>query len=275
MFYTYQGCVGVIMDQNIKLDLLKNIEEADFVFVGIGSELQVKLSVLKEIENFQNKLDYLEKNDDYEWVIPFLIKYYLRQDYHKGIMKAYERLYDLIKDKNYFIVSLSTDDLLKKLPFREDRVVFPCGTYDKMQCENDCNNVLYDVDEKLWKQVCEWIEDKTDISILEQPKCLSCGENLVFNQYGQPVYNENGYIDNWQIYTKWLQGTVNRKLCILELGVGMEFPSIIRWPMEKVCFYNQKSHFYRVHEMLYQVAGDIEERGIAVKQNALEFLQEL
>ena len=263
------------MNNDYITDLKKCIDDSEMVFVGIGNELQVKLSSLNEMDSFHDKFQLLEKNEEYEWLIPYLIKYYLNDKFHQEILNAYENLYELIKDKNYFIVSLSTDDLMKKIPFRDDRIVFPCGTYEKLQCEKNCSNELYDLDEENWEKVCGWIEDKVYLSELEQPKCPTCGGNFVFNQYGQPVYNEKGYIENWQRYTKWLQGTVNRKLCILELGVGMEFPSIIRWPMEKVCFYNQKSHFFTVHEMLYQIAGDIEDRGISIKQNALKFLQEI
>jgi len=57
--------------------------------------------------------------------------------------------------------------------------------------------------------------------------------------------------------------------------VGMEFPSIIRWPMEKVCFYNKKSKFFRVHSTLYQLSEEIQERGISVKENPINFLSDL
>ena len=36
--------------------------------------------------------------------------------------------------------------------------------------------------------------------------------------------------DSWETYTKWLQGTLNRNLVFLELGVGMELPQLIRFP---------------------------------------------
>ena len=53
-------------------------------------------------------------------------------------------------------------------------------------------------------------------------------------------YDESGYLDQWGHYRKWLQGTLNRRLFVLELGVGMRFPSVVRWPFEKVAFFNQK-----------------------------------
>ena len=63
------------------------------------------------------------------------------------------------------------------------------------------------------------------------------------------------------------------KLCILELGVGMEIPSVVRWPFEKICFYNQKSVFWRVHSSLYQLPEEIRMRGNAIKEDPLTFLK--
>ena len=87
-------------------------------------------------------------------------------------------------------------------------------------------------------------------------------------------YVEEGYLPQWEKYTKWLQGTVNKKICILELGAGMQFPSIIRWPFEKVAFYNQKASFFRINEKLYQLTEEIGGKGISIERNAREYLLE-
>ena len=54
---------------------------------------------------------------------------------------------------------------------------------------------------------------------------------------------EEGYQKQWEKYTKWLQGTLNKKLCILELGVELNLPSIIRWPFEKWHFIIKRQVF--------------------------------
>lgn len=254
--------------------LAQDIKEAELVLIGIGSEMQVKLQALRKIPNFNKKVSEVEENQKNEWLRPFLIRYYLKREFHPEIVSAYGELKKLLEGKNYFIVSLSTDDLIRKIGFKEGRVVIPCGTYHVLQCENNCSGKLFSIDEDLWAKVCGWIENKASLDELCEPKCPDCGASLVMNQYGQPKYNEDGYLKNWQNYTKWLQGTVNRKLCILELGVGMDFPSIIRWPFEKVCFYNQKSVFWRVHSSLWQLSEEIKMRGKSVGENPVAFLNE-
>lgn len=252
--------------------LVRDIKEAELVLVGIGNEMQVKLQTLKGISNFSEKLSVLEKEQDNEWLIPFLIRYYLKKGFHPEIIRAYEKLRELLCDKNYFIVSLSTDDLIRGIGFKEDRITLPCGTYEVLQCAENCKEKLFSIEDNFWGKVCGWIEDKISLEELDELRCPDCGAALVMNQYGEPKYHEGGYLENWTRYTKWLQGTVNRKLCILELGVGMEFPSIIRWPFEKMCFYNQKSCFWRVHSSLYQLSEEIKMRGTSVKEDPLQFL---
>ena len=64
------------------------------------------------------------------------------------------------------------------------------------------------------------------------------------------------------------------KACILELGAGMEYPSVIRFPFEKVAFFNQKSVFYRVHGKLPFLTEELSERGFSIKTDAITFLSE-
>ena len=77
------------------------------------------------------------------------------------------------------------------------------------------------------------------------------------------------------MYTKWLQGTVNRKLVVLELGVGMKFPGVIRFPFEKVAYFNQKAKFYRIHKNLYHLTEELASKGVGIADNAIDWLQNL
>jgi NAD-dependent SIR2 family protein deacetylase len=111
---------------------------------------------------------------------------------------------------------------------------------------------------------------------LEIPRCPHCGEPLVFNNIlCERNYVEEGYKPKWEEYKNWLQGTLNRKLCIIELGVGMNLPDVIRWPFEKIAFYNQKSSFFRVNETLYQMTDELADKGISIDMNAVKFLNEI
>ena len=78
--------------------------------------------------------------------------------------------------------------------------------------------------------------------------------------------------DKWDAYNEWLGRTLNRKVCLLELGVGLKYPGVIRWPFEKITFVNNKAIMYRVHNMLYQTTPEMGEKCIGIKADALEYM---
>lgn len=102
------------------------------------------------------------------------------------------------------------------------------------------------------------------------------GNELYLNQkrpeYSNIIYNESAYLENWNKYMKYLSGTVGTKLLILELGVSLDYPMVIRWPFEKMVFINRKSHLIRVHNKLYQHTPEIAERTDSVKMDSVDFV---
>lgn len=245
------------------------IREADLVLVGIGEELeQVKLIRKSE------KYSYLENRMEKRWILPFVEKIML-EELKKEKISIYQELYNILNKKNYFIVSTCLDGFIGYGGFDAERVVEPCGGYSALQCSECCSTELYDIPAEFFNQVMEYIDGKRDEEELIQPVCPICGKPLLFNNINAENYNEEGYLAKWMFYKKWLQGTVNKNLCILELGVGMKYPSVIRWPFEKVTFFNQKAELFRVHSWLYQISEEIKGRGHGICKNPEEFIREL
>ena len=74
---------------------------------------------------------------------------------------------------------------------------------------------------------------------------------------------------------KYLTGSINTKLLILELGVSLDYPTVIRWPFEKVAFINKGAHLVRVHEKLYHHTPEIADKTESVSMNSVDYtLQE-
>ena len=233
------------------MDLKEYFKEADMVLVGIGEVFQDKFEEIKVVD---------EKN-------PSIWEEYARKKYldtcsSNEITEAYEKLEKVLEGKNYFIVTLCTDDKIYKTNIKPDRIVAPCGSYSLLQCEEVCTEDIY---------LLELYKDTLEKGL--EPICPKCGKRLVMNHIGVKKYSEEGYLDKWNLYIKWLQGSLNKKICILELGVGMKYPTVIRWPFEKVAFINQKAKFTRVHEQLYQLTEDIKENGISIRENPVDFLR--
>ena len=196
----------------------QSIEQAQMVLVGIGTEFAVKEEAQED--PFFTELAKTAQTDP---AAAALLAFHKSQKKVGGcekeqVQKAYEVLADLLKDKNYFVISLCEDGLLEQAGLKENRILTPAKEG----------------------------EEETDSGVYPT--------------------------DSWE--TKWLQGTLNRNLVILELGVGMELPQLIRFPFEKVAYFNQKSCLYRVHSHLYQMTEEIKERGYSVPMHPVTLLLE-
>lgn len=230
-------------------EILKQIEESPIILIGIGNELQVKPELLEEKAisvQYAEKLCRLRKQEDSETLSRY--------------RRAYEALLRLVREKDYFIVTTNTDAMLEHMGFDSARIVSPCGSVCRMQCEDDSHGV-WEIEEALLAG------GALSCSVCHKPGIL----NVVTNK----PYNESGYQGQWELYTRWLQRTINRRLVLLELGEGFETPTVIRWPFEKIAYINQKSALIRVNHSLPQLSGEIRERGISVKEDSLDFLEQM
>lgn len=187
---------------------------------------------------------------------------FVRENTDKIIVDSYNKLAEMLKDKDYFVVSTCTDDLIFSSNLDGKRVVAPCGGFRYLQCPDDCSHELLPFYESI-------------LESNELPVCPHCGKKVIFNRLPASDYNEGGYLEQWEKYNIFLQSTVNKKLLILELGVGMMYPSVIRFPFEKITMFNKKSKMYRVHEKLAFSTPEIKDTCECVSTNPVEFLNSL
>lgn len=249
--------------------IAEKIKKADLVLIGLGEEADV-LNELKKDPQHQELARKLENS----WVIPFVQKIKMEEETVKR-QELYQLLSAGLQKKNYFVVSVCMDDLIYHSGFYHDRIVTPCGGYNRLQCSEKCSTELYDVPREIIEQVKLFLNGKRQEKELTEPVCPNCGKPLVFNNVDAFQYVEEGYLDQWNIYKKWLQGTVNKEVCILEMGVGMKYPTVIRWPFEKIAFYNKKAELFRVHSRLYQISEEIKGRGHGICEKPEDFIKEL
>ncbi len=259
------------MDMQLQ-EVKGKIQDAELVLVGLGDGFQYGWGALVNDERYREIEREIGDDERYLWIVPFLQKMVLCREREERWDRAYRALRALIEGKNYFVVSLCMDDYLYGAGLDEKRLVTPCGGFRKMQCDQNCEGVLSEIPTETYEDVMRYYRGEMPLSALEEPVCEKCGGKLRFNQLGVERYAQEGYLDQWDVYTKWLQGTVNKKLCMLELGVGMSYPGIIRFPFEKMAYYNQKAFLYRVHPRLYQLGEEIADRSRGIAENPVDFL---
>ncbi len=254
-------------------EIRQRIEDAELVLVGLGEAFQYDWGVLLRDDRYQEIEKEIGDDESRVWIVSFLQKMILRRGSEERWRRAYQTLHGLLKDKNYFVVSLCMDDYLYEAGLDEKRLVTPCGGFRRMQCDQNCAGELSAMPEDSYEAVLQYYRGERSIGELEEPRCEKCGGKLRFNQLGVKRYAEEGYLEQWNVYTKWLQGTVNKDFCMIELGAGMAYPGIIRFPFEKMAYYNRKAFLYRVHPQLYQLGEEIGGRGRGIARDPVDFLE--
>lgn len=211
--------------------ILDRLDQAENVMIGLGAEWQLRDDGRPERERSLSK-DAAQKQ----------------------LREAYQALYSLVADKNYYIVTTLMDGAVYDTPFDPGRIVAPCGNIHWRQCSEACTKDIWEEGE------------------VPDDMCPHCGAPLTGNTVRAKVYIEEGYMPRWAAYTKWQAGTLNHDLLLLELGVGFDSPTVIRWPFEKIAYVNQKAFLERVHERLYQLPVEVEERAGSQAANSVSWI---
>lgn len=187
--------------------------------------------------------------------------------------KIYGILSSFLAGKDFFIVTMKTDDeILKYFPGEEKKIASPMGNRKYIQCPDGCEEALYEVTAIEGEYISHYNKN-CEIVCEKNPICPVCGKMMVFNNYKAPVFLGEGCAEGWDRYNEWLTRTLNRRLVMIELETGMLNPNVIRWPLEKVAMLNEKAHLIRVHKTLAMMPAELGDKGTSVCDFSLSFLQ--
>lgn len=225
--------------------LKENIKDCEMLLIGIGEEASLFNVNLKENISRVEWNDCIKNEDK---VLKDKIKSF------------YKELEEVISEKNYFILTTNVDGLIYESGLNPIRVVAPCGNINKLQCK--CADKIIDTPKNFYENASELI-------------CDSCGMEYIPNIFNKEYYNEEGYLKQWNLYNKWLQGTLNKKLLVLEIGCDFSWISIVRMPFEKIVMINQKSLYYRVNSRFPQITAELSERMFSIQENPFQFSKKL
>ena len=79
---------------------------------------------------------------------------------------------------------------------------------------------------------------------------------------------------SYEAYLGFLEGMENQKVVFLELGVGYNTPSIIRYPFEKMTAVFPKAHLIRLNCDYLECFAASKEKTISINDDMREVLQQ-
>ena len=236
--------------------LRKYINEADAIVIGAGAGLSsaagLEYGGETFLKNFKWMHDQYGYNDMYsagfhhfntseeKWAYWAKFIYLVR--YKDGAKRLYKKLFDVVKNKNYFVITTNVDHQFQLVGFDKERLFYTQGDYGLFQCSTPCHNKTYDNKEQILGMLQSIRGNKIATDLI--PRCPVCGREMSVNLRCDDTFVEDkGWQKAKERYLNFLEENRNKKILFLELGVGMNTPIIIKIPFIKMT-YNFKNAFY-------------------------------
>lgn len=163
-----------------------------------------------------------------------------------GALPLYKEVFELVKDKPHFVLTTNVDHQFWKAGFKDDTIFATQGDYGRIQCEKGCHDKTYDAI-KLFEQMNQARRD-CKVPGYMVPKCPVCGGNMAMHlRCDQYFVEDEAWNHAASNYRDFLRTNKNKKIVLLELGVGFNTPIIIRLPFEKMMRENKQYSLIRLN----------------------------
>ncbi|WP_288625212.1 Sir2 silent information regulator family NAD-dependent deacetylase [uncultured Brachyspira sp.] len=277
------------MDKNKLIQKLKEeIENSEYILIGAGAGLSTSAGFLYDGKRFEDNFkDYIKKygfTDMYRagfynfptleeyWAYFSLYVYINRYDIEEN--ETYLNLYNIVKNKNYFVITTNVDGRFADSKFDKDKIFAVQGDFSLFQCSKPCRQETFYNE----KYIREMIKYKKEMKIPTEliPKCPYCGRNMSMNLRADSTFVQDKNWDKQKSkYENFLKNSDNSKILFLELGVGFNTPSIIKYNFWRMTLNNKKSVYASINLGECYGASDIEERSICIDADISEVLKKL
>ena len=300
------------MKQNYSEQIKKlgeEIRSADAIVIGAGAGLSTSAGLTYSGERFEKYFgDFAEKfgirdmysggfytfpDEETHWA--WWSRHIYVNRYVSAPGQVYNRLLDLVKDKDYFVITTNVDHQFQKAGFDKEKLFYTQGDYGLWQCSQPCHKRTYDNKGRVVKMIIsqgfaigknsellvpEGEDGKTDYSMLSMqvpsglvPYCPVCGEPMTMNLRADDTFVED---ENWHqmqaAYAKFLQDHENKHVLYLELGVGSNTPVIIKYPFWKMTMANENAVYACLNAGEAFCPEEIRDRSICIDGDITEVL---
>ena len=253
------------------------LQDCDAVVIGAGSGLSTAAGFTYTGERFEQHFsDFAQKygiRDMYSGgFYPFATtevhwaywsRYIYINRYQDAPKPVYEDLLNLVRDKDYFVITTNVDHCFQKAGFDKKRLFYTQGDYGLFQCSEPCCQETFDNE----AVIREMMERQKDMKIPTEllPVCPRCGKPMTMNLRSDNKFVEDeGWHRAAERYENFLRTREGQKILFLELGVGYNTPVIIKYPFWKMTAKNPNATYVCINQGQAVCPQEIERQAICI-----------
>lgn len=227
-----------------QIDRLRNeINTADAIVIGAGAGVSTSAGMAYDGERFEKHFaDFQQKygiTDMYsggfypynslEEYWAWWSRHIWINRYDVPIGKPYRALLQLVKDKNYFVLTTNVDHQFQRAGFDKKRLFYTQGDYGLFQCSKACHDKTYDNENEVRNMVAAQKNMKIPTELI--PYCPICGAPMTMNlRCDNSFVQDEGWYAAAHRYEDFIRRYKDTHILFLELGVGANTPAIIKYP---------------------------------------------
>ncbi len=217
--------------------LKEEVQSADAILIGAGAGLSTAAGLTYSGERFLRYFSGFHEQygitdiysggfypfDTLEEYWAWWSRHIYYNRYEPKVGKPYLELLELVRGKDYFVLTTNVDHQFQRAGFDKARLFYTQGDYGLWQCSKPCHTQTYDNE----AQVRAMIAQQKDMRIPTQliPHCPKCGAPMTMNLRSDETFvQDQGWYDAARRYEDFLRRHDGQHILLLELGVGGNTP---------------------------------------------------
>ena len=190
------------------------------------------------------------------------------------VTPLHKTLLDALKGKKLFLLSTNVDGQFEKAGLSPEQIFATQGSYRRIQCKRGCHPKTYDAEE-MFRQMDQARKDARIPSHMV-PRCPVCGGEMAMNLRSDNYFVED---EDWHAaeerFSRFLSECRGKKTVLLELGVGFNTPTIIRFPFEKLLREHENIRLVRLSRSKAFVPQSLSDRAVGLNADMAQSITDL
>lgn len=278
-------------DRQIK-DAAEMIRNAEYVLIGAGAGMSTAAGAQYGGKFFKENFGEFQKKygkgpymqdmysagfypfPDEESYWGYWSKQALLGGINLDVTPLHRLLLESLSDKKIFVLSTNADAQFVKAGLPCEKIFCTQGDYFHIQCGKGCHDKTYDAVELLHQMDQARSDCKIPSSMV--PKCPVCGGQMVMNLRKDNYFvQDDAWYEAEERFSDYLLEAINEKLVLLELGVGFNTPTIIRFPFEKLVRDHDNISLIRLNLDQAVVPESFGERAVGINADMTESIKDI